>query len=69
MLHFVLHCYYGIALSIHFTQHLKEEVFHQTERENHLQVEYSNLMMTRNSILQLIKEYEVSRKGESNTDE
>ena len=59
---------YTIATIICFyvyIQHLKEEVFYQTERENHLQVEYSNLMMTRNNLLQLIKEYELSEVTEA----
>ena len=46
-----------------FSQHLKEEVFYQTERENRLQVDYANLMSTRNSVLQLIKEYELSKEN------
>ena len=37
----------------------------QSERENHLQVEYSNLMATRNQVLQLITEYEQSKDNDT----
>ena len=42
-------------------QQVKEEVLFQTERENHLQVEYSELMQTRSMVLQMIKTYETDK--------
>jgi len=37
---------------------LKEEVYYQSEREAHLQTEYSQLMAARNSLLERIQGHE-----------